>query len=72
MPGTAAGVQLLAAIRAHVGDAAAPAARDVSNPATNPWQAGADFNLTEQGKIFRENPELAKTLEQAAQATKAA
>ena len=28
----------------------------------NPFKQGADFNLTEQGKMYNENPELAKTL----------
>ena len=28
----------------------------------NPFKPGVDFNLTEQGKMYKENPELAKTL----------
>lgn len=28
----------------------------------NPWKKGPDFNLTEQGKILKENPDLAKQL----------
>jgi len=28
----------------------------------NPWKKGPDFSLTEQGKIFKENPDLAKQL----------
>ena len=28
----------------------------------NPFKPGADFNLTDQGKMYKENPELAKTL----------
>ena len=32
---------------------------------SNPW-ADTSFNLTEQGKIIRDNPQLAQTLAQAA------
>lgn len=28
----------------------------------NPFKPGVDYNLTEQGKMYKENPELAKTL----------
>lgn len=28
----------------------------------NPWKKGSDFNLTEQGRILKENPDLAKQL----------
>ncbi|GEM_PF-1449917 len=28
----------------------------------NPWKKGPDFNLTEQGRILKENPDLAKQL----------
>jgi hypothetical protein len=33
----------------------------------NPFKQGPDFNLTEQGILFRENPELAKKLQAEAQ-----
>jgi hypothetical protein len=32
----------------------------------NPWKSGDQFNLTEQGRIVRENPALAKQLAAAA------
>lgn len=35
---------------------------------SNPWRKGDGFNLTEQMKITRENPALAKALEAAADA----
>lgn len=37
-------------------------------PAANPWMKGS-FNLTEQGRVFRENPEMARQLASAAGAT---
>ena len=33
---------------------------------TNPWKKGAEFNLTQQGKIIRENPKLAERLKREA------
>jgi len=43
-----------------------PAIGTKSPSGKNPWSAES-FNLTEQGKIFMENPELAKTLMDSAQ-----
>lgn len=37
-------------------------------PAANPWMKDS-FNLTEQGRVFRENPEMARQLASAAGAT---
>lgn len=39
---------------------------DLEPGAKNPWKKGDDYNLTEQGKIFRDDPEKAKRLMKAA------
>ena len=35
---------------------------DKNSKTPNPWQKGPGFNLTEQGRIFRSNPQLAASL----------
>jgi hypothetical protein len=36
------------------------------NKGKNPWRSGPDFNLSEQGRLFRSNPKLAASLAKSA------
>ncbi len=57
---TANGVAMLQAFMNRTKISAAPRARDAGGP-PNPWSS-THFNLTEQGRIVRENPDLAASL----------